>query len=617
MNKSSKINQKNQWQPRKRLSLVFFIGMKPLLLLCLLQPFLYKLHAQGSIVPTNNRNEEIINRLEIKTGISSGIPLTLRPYNRKDIASYALKLDTLAENLTDRDREDLNYIFRDNNEFLAPQYYNNSALGKKNTANRSKYPVLDSKNSKYYFEREKPLFKYFYKTPANLFEATDTFFYLKVNPIINFQVSKDVSPFENKTIFNNLRGLEIRGGIDDRVYFYTNILEAQARFPEYVNDYVTKYKAVPGAGLFKKYRSTVLNITDGYDFANSQAVLGFNVTPHIGVQLGHGRNFIGNGYRSVLLSDFATNYFYLQLNWRVKRFQLQNIFAELASIGVRDEPGTELIPKKYSATHYLSYMLSDKIQVGFFESVVFTRDNGFELQYLNPVIFYRTVEAYVGSPDNVLLGVDARWNFGKGYQLYSQFVLDEFKFNELFQSNEGWWGNKYALQVGIKAVDFIGIESLDLQAEYNMARPYTYTSRDSLLASYTHFKQSLAHPLGANFNEGILIGKYRPFKNLFMEGRFIYVFNYGEDFDGLNWGSNPLLNYNTRVSEYGNEIGQGVNSNILIFGLDLSYQIFHNGFIDLTYYHRRKDSIDDTKDQSISYLGGGLRINIGKTRQDF
>ncbi|MEZ4949697.1 MAG: hypothetical protein R2784_09965 [Saprospiraceae bacterium] len=43
----------------------------------------------------------------------------------------------------------------------------------------------------------------------------------------------------------------------------------------------------------------------------------------------------------------------------------------------------------------------------------------------------------------------------------------------------------------------------------NQVRPYTYSHRDSA-ANYSHFRQSMAHPLGANFREQIAILNYRP-----------------------------------------------------------------------------------------------------------
>ena len=111
----------------------------------------------------------------------------------------------------------------------------------------------------------------------------------------------------------------------------------------------------------------------------------------------------------MLLSDYANNYLYLQLNTRVSIFHLQNTFAELSATGSRDNVGDSLLPKKYMAAHYLSLQVSPKLSFGLFESVIFSRDQGFELQYLNPVIFYRTVERLLDSPDNVLLGLNINY----------------------------------------------------------------------------------------------------------------------------------------------------------------------------------------------------------------
>jgi len=275
-----------------------------------------------------------------------------------------------------------------------------------------------------------------------------------------------------------------------------------------------------------------------------------------------------------------------------------------------------LIPKKYIATHYLGLRPFEKLQVGLFESVVFHRNNGFELQYLNPVILYRTVESYIGSPDNVLLGFDAKWNFAKGFQFYGQFLLDEFKFDELFLEQRGWWANKYAGQLGLKAIDVAGIESLDIQAEYNFARPFMYTSKDSTFANYGHYKQALAHPLGANFKEFVGIVKYRPFKKLYLQARYIRA-DFGENPEGLNFGADINRTNLRQAMEFGNETGQGIGAQTNLIGIDISYQVFHNAFVDLTFFQRTKDSEDDTLDATARYIGGGLRLNISKIRQDF
>lgn len=583
---------------------------------------------QGSVHINDIHTNEIVDRFEIKTGIIPDFYSNLRPYNRRDITNYIMLVDSALDSKSKYTQFDIDYIYKDNNEWLLPSeypttltganegvLYNKEHIDSSNTFYKLKEnPNFASQKSSKYFERDKPILKYFYKTPANFYEVNTPHFYLRANPIINFQYAIDGN--DEQPIFKNLRGLELRAGVDDRIYFYTNVLETQERFPKYVNNFIDKNRAIPGAALYKSYVSTIFNINRGYDFLNAQALLGFNITKHVGVQFGHGSNFIGNGYRSVLLSNFSANYLYLKLNWRVGKFQLQNIFAEAAANSRADLTKDGLIPKKYFATHYFGYRPFEKLQLGLFETVVFHRENGFELQYLNPIILYRTVEQYIGSPDNVLLGLDAKWNFAKGFQFYGQLILDEFKFDELFLEKRGWWANKYAAQLGIKAIDVAGVETLDIQLEYNLARPYTYSSRDSTFANYGNYNQALAHPLGANFKEVIGIVKYRPIPKLYFQAKY-FLMNYGENPEGINVGANILLPNTSRASTYGNFIGQGTKARTSIISIDLSYQVFHNGFIDLTYFQRIKDSADDNLDLTTRYFGGGLRLNIGKSENYF
>ena len=271
--------------------------------------------------------------------------------------------------------------------------------------------------------------------------------------------------------------------------------------------------------------------------------------------------------------------------------------------------------KKDNILHYLNFNITPNMTFGLFEAVMFNRNNNFEFQYLNPLIFYRTVEGAIGSPDNVLIGANGKWNLFKRFQLYGQLMLDELVFNELFVERRGWWANKIALQAGLKYIDVFGIDHLDAQIEYNIARPYTYSHRDSS-ASYSHFNQPLAHPLGANFKEAILKLRYQPFHKLVFDGRFLAM-NYGEDTATENWGKSVLLSYQSRVQDFGNGIGQGVGTNTIIIGLDASYQIYHNMYIDAHFFYRKMDSENDALDNTTNYIGGGFRMNIGKTRMDF
>ncbi len=594
--------------------------VKYLLIFLVLTNLPHLLAAQGIGLPLYNEAYHLIDRLEIKTGLPNPAHTAVKFYQRGDLTRYAIQIDTSLLPLSVKDRRDLYYIFKDNNDWLVdPQPVRRRPSGqlkKVYVDSTQTFYTLEAgaprnQSSDYYIETKKPFLKYFYHTPANAFELNRKAFYFKINPLLRATVAAD--PDEDRFLFENLRGIAIRGGVDRKVYFYSEIEETQARFPTYINDRIQRDRAIPGASLYKSYESRIIDSEGAYDYLNAQGYIGLNVSRHVGLQLGHGPNFIGNGYRSLFLSGFAGNYFYLKLNTRIWRIHYQNIFAEVAAESGSDQQGDVLIPKKYFAAHYLNVNISPNVQIGLFEAVVFSRRNHFELQYLNPVILYRTVEHSIGSPDNAMLGLDLKWNFLKRFSFYGQLILDELKFNKLIVERNGWWANKFGIQAGLKYIDVFGIDHLDAQLEYNTVRPYTYTHRDSL-ANYSHYNQPLAHPIGANFRESIVKLRYQPLKKLTLEARFLQI-DFGLDSDTTNWGTNILLNNETREQDYNNDTAQGIATTTRIIGLEASYQLFHNMYIDLIYFYRNQNSEVDQYDRQTNYVGGGVRVNLGKWRR--
>lgn len=534
------------------------------------------------------------NHLFDRLGILSGGGLVhpeVRPFGRDDAVAIARWADSTAQNWTDRDRADLQYLYDDNNEWLLPA---DSLLLRRT---------------------RKPLFRAFFRTPANFFEVNTPAFRLRANPMLHLAAGR--AQGDAALLFANQRGLEVRGDVDGRVFFYTSLVETQARFPDYVNRWIADYQAVPGAGFYKPYRSTAFDIRDGYDFNLANAHIGFRLTKHVGLQLGHGQHFIGNGYRSLFLSDAGNLTYFLKLNTRVWRLHYQNIFLELSPISTAvPRPQNSILPKKYVAAHYLNLRVTPNLAVGFFEATVFNRSRQFELQYLNPVILYRSVEGMLGSPDNVLIGLDARWDVLRRVRLYAQVLIDEFYFSEAVKpAQSGWWGNKFGAQLGLKYINALGVDHLDVQVEFNAVRPYTYSSFDSL-NSFTHYNQPLAHPLWSNFREIIGIAHYQPTPRWLLTARLLYA-KTGDDGPGKNWGGNPLLGNASREQEYGNVIGQGVSATTLLAGLDASWQWRHNLFWEARILLRNKNSADPGRDLDTRLFTLGLRWNMWSRNLDF
>ena len=140
----------------------------------------------------------------------------------------------------------------------------------------------------------------FYKN-ALLVDTND--FYLTVDPLLNFEIGKDREDASGKTLSKNTRGVIARGNISGKFSFETSFYENQVVLPGYLDDYARSTEVIPGQGRWKPFKSN-----QGYDFASASANLSYTPNKHFNFQLGTGKNFIGDGYRSLLLSDASFNY---------------------------------------------------------------------------------------------------------------------------------------------------------------------------------------------------------------------------------------------------------------------------------------------------------------------
>jgi len=447
----------------------------------------------------------------------------------------------------------------------------------------------------------------FYTTPANLYEVHVKDFDLVINPIIQFKYMKESD--NDETLFLNSRGVSIRGRIANKIGFTASILDNQERDPLYVQAWENKFQSVPGAGYYKNFKGT------GYDYFDARGYFTFNMTKYIDVAFGYDRNFIGNGYRSLFLSDFGNSTLFLKLNTRIWKFNYQNLFMEL----VQTEPRgpDRLLGKKYAAFHHLDVNVTKKLNIGLFEGVMFGRTNHFEFSYLNPIIFYRSMEQQNGSYDNSVAGIDFKLNILKQVQFYGQFLLDEFNFQQL-KDDDTWWANKWGLQVGAKYVNALGIKNLDLQLEYNRVRPFTYSHGDSV-ANYTHYNQPMAHPLGANFSETIGILRYQPAPKWTLLAKAMY-WKQGLDTGSRSFGSNIFLPNTAppRQGDFGYVIVSGIESSTTFLSFLLSYELKENLFIEGSLTNRKFDVPSNTSQStSTTIVSFGIRWNMYRREFEF
>ena len=434
-----------------------------------------------------------------------------------------------------------------------------------------------------------------------------------MNPVLKFQLSNQTGNPEQ--VYLNTKGLTFRGRIADHVGFSSYITDNQERGPDFFTQrvYISPgYSAVPGVGYYKLFKGS----PTAFDYWDARGSIDFDFWKYFTLQFGYDKNFIGDGYRSLFLSDYAAPYLFLKLDLRIWKLNYTNILMELIS---QHPQGDYQYPKKYAVIHHLSLNATKWLTVGLYTNIAFGGVNQFEFSYLNPVIFLPAAQQENGSPDKTTVGFDFKANVAHSFQFYGQLLLNEFVWDQIKDYSAGWWGNKQGLQLGAKYVDMFKIKNLDLQVEMNIMRPYTY-SHDDTVANWSHYNQPLAHPFGANFFEMIGILHYQPAFRWTIELKCIYN-KQGLDSAGENFGSNILLNYDTRPRDYGFYVGSGIPATVVKFKLPHpSYQALPNLFLEGTIMYRtytvQDPTLGTTKTSSTMYTLG-LRLNMFRRQYDY
>ena len=471
-------------------------------------------------------------------------------------------------------KEDLNKVVVNNSAFLehtsqlnipfTHQKYNEFQFGLNQTENAhstvkpyiynetTKHIDLTTKKEKLFKSTDSWFLKKLFNEHLVSIKGDDYWFTL--DPVFDVQVGKDNSDLDYT--FNNTRAVNVQGGLGSKFNFSASVYESQGRFADYINAFNSKNNIVTGRGRFKKFKK------NAFDYPVAEGYISYTPNHFFNFQLGHGKNFIGDGYRSLFLSDVASPYPYFKISTQFWKIKYTNLWMFLDDI--RPDFQTDGVNlRKYVGIHHLSYNVTKKLNIGLFETVISNNENnnGFDINYFNPIIFYRAVEFNRGSKGgNALVGLNASYKLKKNIFLYSQFLLDELSVNKLKEGN-GYWANKFGVQAGFKYHNAFGVDNLYLQGETNIVRPFTYSHRKSTL-NYGHFNESLAHLWGANFYELIGIASYTK-NRWFGKAKLVYG-KKGFDFEDntASYGGDIFIAYTERVGDFNNEIAQGNKTTI-------------------------------------------------------
>ena len=325
------------------------------------------------------------------------------------------------------------------------------------------------------------------------------------------------------------------------------------------------HRTIPFAG------EPIISFNDYGLWADPQVVVSYK-SKFFTLQAGRSKFHLGEGYNSLWLNDYAPAFPFIGATVQVRHVLYGYQINLLKNPDLRYGG---LLEHAFNFTHYFDFNFGP-LTINMFETVVqdpidsLGARRGLDVNYLNPVIFFRAVDLMLGSPDNVLLGLGGSLRVRKKLLLYGYGILDEMLVSHLLAGDKCWC-LKYGANAGMKAFFPLGNNLLFVQGELASVRPYTY-SHDNPILAYGNLYQPLGHPLGANFYQALLTTSFIKEKKFTVTLTTSFS-TYGQDIDSVSYGKDIFRSYLERVGDLGITTAQGDKTSLFYLSLEAGKKI--------------------------------------------
>lgn len=409
---------------------------------------------------------------------------------------------------------------------------------------------------------------------------------VRMNVLYDFRAGSDFTDTLNyttgKRLVNNMRGIWVQADFGKRFSVETGFYESQQYLPKYLKSFVDTVGVLPGMGRTKPFHES------GVDYALSFSRITCDLTTRLRGSLGYGKHKIGHGYRSLLWSDGAFNYPYVQGDFKGKHWRLSHVWSVLQDqtrlpLGTTPE---SLFRRKGGSFGLLTWKPNKNWELSFFEAVIWSRYDSLSLRSL-PLDFYSPLVGtsalnWNSRRNKLLFGLDFQHRFSGHWEGYGQVLFD----GDQVKKTRG------GLQLGINGYN-LGLENLDFGMEYNRVQPGVYTSRN-LWSDYSTTAQFLGMPLN-NVSEFMVRLRYR-YDRYFFRVKYNFVqqaFLLGEsdrrqmhqvDLECGYWlnpktNSEIILTYTDRIDHrWGLSSTTNSHSSIIMVGLRTSLHARYQDF---------------------------------------
>lgn len=358
----------------------------------------------------------------------------------------------------------------------------------------------------------------------HLIQSRGEDYFIQITPMVNISRGSDRNDTLERSLFQNTRGVHVECDLFDKFSFSTAFYENQSRNTIYESNYYSsvgelypsgnKYTpqnaVIPGAARTKPFKD------DAFDYAFAVGYFVYRPFNSLSIRMGNNQQFIGDGYRSVLLSDNSIYAPYFRVDWQFHpkfkftyyRSRLMNLLRKPASGSAESYYDPAAL-----SVNYLSYIPNEKISISLFEGTKWNMGDSVvsknpHFLYFNPIPFAGPVALNTNEVSSVI-GLNASYQLFDKHRVYGQFGITDFD------------GNKLAAQLGYRVYELFGLNDLMLQLEYNYASSEMYETSNPRL-NYSHYNLPLAHTKGNGFGELLFRASYE-WNRIYAYNSFSYI----------------------------------------------------------------------------------------------
>jgi len=463
----------------------------------------------------------------------------IKPYSRHLIADKLNEASSKREKLSKSQQKQLDFFLRDYNKELK-------------TENRTNYLFWGSKG---------------FKKRADLFYFKDSLFTLTINPVFGYEYWKN----EKGSAYHRWEGAEAIAYVGPHVGIYASLRDNHEDHVLELPTFLTQRPAAVYKGPAKA----------GGDFSEARGGVVYSWKwGHLGIVKDHftwGNNYNGANIFSGKTPSFA----HIKLNMKpVSWFDFNYVHGFLVSdvldTGRHYAAGAaerQVLVPKYLAANMFTVTPLKNLNFSFGNSIVYADE--FQLAYLIPIYFFKSVDHTVTNTGGNFLGQNAQFYFDistrqiKYVHVYLSFFVDEVAFSNL--SDEKNQSNFFSGKIGA-ALNLPFIPNTTLVAEYTRTNPEVYKH----FVNTTTFETNgfnLGHYLRDNAEEIYLSIRYRPISRLYLNASLTTA-KVGENYPylGVN-GSGKGLPFLDKIFWKNNSISfkarfEVINDGFVFAGID-------------------------------------------------